>query len=159
MQVGNACQCVKYRKIDFLWITIWVRSRKCACIFTWFCYQMTAKPGNKTGPPSWTDLYVYIGVVICQWFHNKLLFTPAHLSHYLWWHNNITASVWQQTWQRSLTISTLDLTQYGDVFAVHIILEIYCIVELLVSRHHFSAQEMAHDMINRHLQMGFMTFW
>ena len=28
----------------------WVRSRRCACLITWFCYQMIAKPGNKTGP-------------------------------------------------------------------------------------------------------------
>ena len=27
---------------------IWVRSRNCGCLVTWFCYQLTAKPGNKT---------------------------------------------------------------------------------------------------------------
>ena len=27
---------------------IWVRSRNCGCLVTWFCYQMIAKPGNKT---------------------------------------------------------------------------------------------------------------
>ena len=27
---------------------IWVRSRNCGCLFTWFCYQLIAKPGNKT---------------------------------------------------------------------------------------------------------------
>ena len=34
---------------------IWVRSWRCACLVTWFCYQMIAKPGNKTGPPAWPD--------------------------------------------------------------------------------------------------------
>ena len=29
-----------------------------ACLFTWFCYQMIAKPGNKTAAPSWPDLYI-----------------------------------------------------------------------------------------------------
>ena len=36
---------------------IWVRSWRCACHVTWFCYQMIAKPGNKTGPPSRPDPY------------------------------------------------------------------------------------------------------
>ena len=37
---------------------IWVSSWRCACLVTWFCYQMIAKPGNNTGPPSsWPDPY------------------------------------------------------------------------------------------------------
>ena len=32
--------------------SIWVRSRRCGCLVTWFCYQMIAKPGNKTAAPS-----------------------------------------------------------------------------------------------------------
>ena len=28
-------------------MSIWVRSRNCGCLFTWFCYQLIAKPGNK----------------------------------------------------------------------------------------------------------------
>ena len=26
---------------------IWVRSRNCDCLVTWFCYQLIVKPGNK----------------------------------------------------------------------------------------------------------------
>ena len=36
---------------------IWVRSRDCGCLVTWFCYQLIAKPGNKTATVSW--LYPY----------------------------------------------------------------------------------------------------
>ena len=36
---------------------IWVKSRRCGCLVTWFCYQMIAKPGNKTAAPSWPDQY------------------------------------------------------------------------------------------------------
>ena len=36
-------------------MSIWVMSRRWVCLVTWFCYQMVAKPGNKTGPPSWPD--------------------------------------------------------------------------------------------------------
>ena len=31
----------------------WVRSWKCGCLVTWFCYQMIAKPGNKTAVSLW----------------------------------------------------------------------------------------------------------
>ena len=36
-------------------IFIWVRSRNCGCLITWFCYQLIAKPGNKTAAVSWPD--------------------------------------------------------------------------------------------------------
>ena len=39
------------------YIIIWVRSRRCSCLVTWFCYQLIAKPGNKTAAPSWPDPY------------------------------------------------------------------------------------------------------
>ena len=37
--------------------SIWVRSRRWGCLVTWFCYQMIAKPGNRTSPPPWPDPY------------------------------------------------------------------------------------------------------
>ena len=37
---------------------IWVGSRRCSCLVTWFCYQMIAKPGNKTVAPSWPGPYI-----------------------------------------------------------------------------------------------------
>ena len=36
---------------------IWVRSGNCSCLVTWFCYQLIAKPGNKTATVSWPDPY------------------------------------------------------------------------------------------------------
>ena len=36
---------------------IWVRSRNCGCLVTWFCHQLIAKPGNKTAAVSWPDPY------------------------------------------------------------------------------------------------------
>ena len=38
-------------------LMIWVRSRRCGCLVTWFCYHLIAKPGNKTAAPSWLDPY------------------------------------------------------------------------------------------------------
>ena len=39
---------------------IWVKSRNCGCLVTWFCYQLIAKPGNKTALVSWPDPYVHV---------------------------------------------------------------------------------------------------
>ena len=39
-------------------INIWARSRNCGCLVTWFCYQLIAKPGNKTAAVPWPDPYV-----------------------------------------------------------------------------------------------------
>ena len=36
---------------------IWVRSRRCGCFVTWFCYHLIAKPGNKTAAHSWPHPY------------------------------------------------------------------------------------------------------
>ena len=36
---------------------LWVRSRNCDCLVTWFCYQLIAKPGNKRATVSWPDPY------------------------------------------------------------------------------------------------------
>ena len=41
---------------------IWVRSWNCSCLVTWFCYQLIAKPGNKTAAVQWPDPY------LCTWF-------------------------------------------------------------------------------------------
>ena len=38
-------------------VFIWIRSRSCGCLDTWFCYQLIAKPGKKTATVPWPDLY------------------------------------------------------------------------------------------------------
>ena len=37
--------------------SIWLRSWRCGCLVTWFCYQLIAKPGNKTAAPPWPNPY------------------------------------------------------------------------------------------------------
>ena len=37
----------------------WVRSWNCDCLVTWFCYQLIAKPGNKTVAVPWHDSIIY----------------------------------------------------------------------------------------------------
>ena len=38
-------------------IYTWVRSQNCGCLVTWFCYQLIAKPGNKTATVARSDPY------------------------------------------------------------------------------------------------------
>ena len=52
-------------------MSIWVRSRNCSCLVTWFCYRLIAKPGNKTATVSWPDPYIddigcSLVVIMCQ---------------------------------------------------------------------------------------------
>ena len=54
--------------------SIWVRSRNCDCLVTWFCYQLIAKPGNKTVTVSWADPYIRIYSHYCgiTWASRRL---------------------------------------------------------------------------------------
>ena len=64
---------------------ICVRSRRCGCLVTWFCYQMIAKPGNKTATPLWHDPFA--------WYH--LIYICFYLS----------VSKYHQTYLKALNIS------------------------------------------------------
>ena len=37
---------------------IWVRTHNCGCLVTWFCYQLIAKPVNKTAAVWWLGPYI-----------------------------------------------------------------------------------------------------
>ena len=45
---------------------IWVRSWRCGCLVTWFCYQLIAKAGIKTAAPSWPHPYSFVYVLNCD---------------------------------------------------------------------------------------------
>ena len=45
------------RECQYSICMIWVRSRNCGCLVTWFCYPLIAKPGNKAATVSWPDPY------------------------------------------------------------------------------------------------------
>ena len=64
---------IKRRPIPYLYtirnLDIWVRSRNCGCLVTWFCYQLIAIPGNKTAEFSWPDPYIFqITTTTPSWF-------------------------------------------------------------------------------------------
>ena len=58
--------------------TIWVRSWRCRCFVTWFCYHLIAKPGNKTTTLSWPNPCVHEHILsIISW---KLFLVPWLIS-------------------------------------------------------------------------------
>ena len=56
---------------------IWVRSWNCGCLVTWFCYQLIAKPGNKTATVSWSDPYEIVSASMCWWPRILAICTPG----------------------------------------------------------------------------------
>ena len=56
---------------------IWVRSWNCGCFVTWFCYQLIAKPGNKTAAVSWPDPYGFIRYMQIYISWSLLLMIPS----------------------------------------------------------------------------------
>ena len=84
---------------------IWVRSRNCGCLVTWFCYQMIAKPGNKsykTAAVPWPDPYY------------TLLFYEKHL----WDH--VTICTCHDCWadRCSHTLTALTPVKYESEFCI-----------------------------------------
>ena len=77
-KIGQNQTTVKHNKaqtgyifqVPFKVQSIWVRSRRCGCLATWFCYQLIAKPSNKTAAPSWPDLYFKIWCMSKTWIEN-----------------------------------------------------------------------------------------
>ena len=66
MSIGSGNGLAPYWWHVFIWVSddlihwcIWVRSRNYGCFVTWFCYQLIAKPGNKTAAVSWPDPNVH----------------------------------------------------------------------------------------------------
>ena len=50
------------RKVCFFSIRViftWVGSGGCNCLVSWFCYQLIAKPGNKTVAPPWPNTHPF----------------------------------------------------------------------------------------------------
>ena len=80
---------------------MWVRSRKWACLVTWFCYHLIAQPGNKTGAPSWPDPYCLfvniwlsnLALTLTHWHIFKVtcvvnsaaMMDIAHIDSICWW--------------------------------------------------------------------------
>ena len=55
-------------------IAINLRTWRCGCLVTWFCYQLIAKPGNKTATLSWPHPYVHWQDFICI-LQSRLIFS------------------------------------------------------------------------------------
>ena len=56
---------------------IWVKSWNCGCLVTWFCYQLIAKPGNKTAAVLWLDPYCIYKCFVFLVVGGYIGFTPS----------------------------------------------------------------------------------
>ena len=50
--------CLQSQAECTIFLVYMVKSWNCGCLVTWFCYQLIAKPGNKTAAVPWLDPYV-----------------------------------------------------------------------------------------------------
>ena len=118
---------------------ICVRSQNCDCPIAWFCYQLIAKPGDKTATVPWPDPYVYIEPMLTQfceaiWHHyyigrneNRIFFL---ISKHMWqcimgWHI--------KTWTKRLpfcrkknwnAISSKKSYEFWSKFQLRLLLEV-----------------------------------
>ena len=98
---------------------IWVRSRNCGCLVTWFCYQLIAKPGNKTAAVSWPNPYVFAFSIISQQWNGAGSCIPSSRktrTHLSWTSIPVLLMPWrrkspghQQPWYWA---SNLELSQF-----------------------------------------------
>ena len=72
IETGQTC----IRVTLYIWTVLWVRSLRCGCLATWFCYHLIAKPGNKTTTPQWSDPY--------QWLSMPLLLASPEIGSWAW---------------------------------------------------------------------------
>ena len=72
---------------------IWVRSRNCGCLVTWFCYQLIAKPGNKTATVPWPDPYG-IGTWRVTSKSSTQWGVKIHIAHRPWASKNASQACW-----------------------------------------------------------------
>ena len=59
---------------------------KLRCLVTWFCYHLMAKPGNKTGAPSWPDQYTHTWkILIGRQIYQKVVYYAGKMVFMLEW--------------------------------------------------------------------------
>ena len=120
---------------------IWVRSWRWGCLVTWFCYQVIAKPGNKTAAPPKTPLFCHllenVAPLMCGeddkqsvnilTFHNRACHPGSHYQDYypspvsL---NNITASYLKI--MQDIQLSHRDLSTWQNTGKYCLISNISC---------------------------------
>ena len=100
---------------------IWVRSRNCGCVVTWFCYQLIAKPSNKTATVSWPDPYLF-SMLCIEDPGNFKLGQYWMLFYACWWPGGRFKNTYELLNLRALKISKLHKNHIfqcmGKIFCV-----------------------------------------
>ena len=87
----------------------WVRSQRCACLVTWFCYHLIAKPGNIRQPHLRDLTHIYFWKVQC-----KTGFLHLCLQGWIWSVSSSDNNVASSSWDRH--IAFWDLGAGGQKF-------------------------------------------
>ena len=109
----------------------WVRSRNCVWLVTWFCYQLIAKPGNKTDTVSWPDPDV-VSTHKCGWVTQNenqtimLLIFTFSLRYSLWHQKVPQLHLWnitvQCTWRYLMDeINWIHINVWGKDICGHMV--------------------------------------
>ena len=124
---------------------IWVRSRNCGCLVTWFCHQLIAKPGNKTAAVSWPDPYMLLKSVLVALYDGLLpIFTKPSLEVMLtychWVHYDIVQSNFcqnQDFFKQTVLIQTISLILLFSLFFIIIQMQLNLLnIMWVLDRHH-----------------------
>ena len=99
---------------------IWVRSWNCGCLVTWFCYQLIAKPGNKTAAVLWPNPYGHSFVVLLGHIIRSYLIDVIHI---------IVPGPMTQSWR--ISISTAFKPQQSTNY-VHNSWDVLCLILITV---------------------------
>ena len=106
---------------------IWVRSRNCGCLVTWFCYPLIAKPGNKTAAVWSPDPYLYFTIVLDVF--NAISWYIEQCYERMWWqydsinsesyNQRANTALWKQPWHNLWLITVW--TRSNSLIATKII--------------------------------------
>ena len=122
-------------------ILIWVRTRNCGCLVTWFCYRLIAKPGNKTAAVSWPDPYIFAILYWCKICRNicilnKPLSEPIlfmliwTLMWIYWWDSVRKMSLHWFTLELYLSCTNPSISEYPSIYGLNkgaILMPVLCV--------------------------------
>ena len=84
---------------------IWVRSRNCGCLVSWFCYQLIAKPGNDSHSSVPWPIFTVLNRINSVPAHKGLIRVCPHgwAMGCLWW--GFSGKKWLSQWHHTVFIT------------------------------------------------------
>ena len=135
---------------------IWVRSRNCGCLVTWFCNQLIAKPGNKTAAVSWPDPIVFCLVAMPGVYGTMSSFKADWMivkcTTWYQFHNyNFMILFWSNTWNYNI-IGEKETDQFR-LSDAQMYWSSWLVLALILATHLFSAKPQ-HEAMQTYLHQN-----